>query len=80
MIESVQKSVLSRVPILCMNLDYSSVFILKESTQGGGKKHSQVFRSRVHYSQKAYNPGNSQIQQDVSKGAERERERETETE
>lgn len=64
---------------LCMNLEYSSVFILKENTQGGGEKHSRVFRNRVHCSQKAYNAGNSQIQQDVSKRAERKRERQTET-
>ena len=39
MIENLQNVFLFKIPIffLCMNLDYSSVIILKENTLGGGK-------------------------------------------
>lgn len=63
---------------LCMTLDYSSVFILKENTQGGGEAQPGL-QKELHCSQKAYDAGNSQTQQDVSKRAETKRQRESES-
>lgn len=75
-IESIRNGVLSRVPSLSLYEFrlFFSLYSQRKYTRWGGK-HSQVFRNRVHCSQKAQNAGNSQIQQDVSKRAERERER-----
>lgn len=47
----------------CMNLDYSSVIILKEYTLGGGKSTVKSSETQLHCSEKAYNAGNSENQQ-----------------
>lgn len=59
---------------LCMSSDYSSVFIVKENTQGRGKT-VRSSETELPGSQKAWATGNSHHQQDVCK-RERWRERE----